>query len=73
MNMVSLGPEGKIMIRLTSSPVDNKANKELVHFIAKKLKIRQSDVSIQRGKRSRDKTLLIKGVSREAAEQSLLD
>ncbi|MGA8830773.1 MAG: DUF167 domain-containing protein [Desulfomonilaceae bacterium] len=71
-NMVSTGSEGKVLIRLTSPPVDGEANKALIKFVAKKLKIRQSDVSIARGERSRDKTLLIRGVSREMAEQCLL-
>jgi uncharacterized protein (TIGR00251 family) len=70
--MVSTGLEGKVIIRLTSPPVDGGANKALIKFVAKKLKIRQSDVSIERGERSRDKILLIRGVSREMAEQCLL-
>ncbi len=71
-NTVSVGPGDKIFIRLTSPPVDGEANKALIKFVAKKLKIRQSDVSIARGERSRDKTLLIRGVSRDLAEQYLL-
>ncbi len=61
------------MVRLTSPPVDGKANRELIKLIAKKLKIPPSDISIERGERSRDKMLLIQGISRKMAEQRLLD
>jgi len=72
-NVVSAGPDGKLMVRLTSPPVDGKANKELIKLIAKKLKIPQSAISIERGEHSRDKMLLIRGISRKISEQDLLD
>ena len=61
------------MIRLTSPPIDDKANKELVISSPKSSRYANRMFLLQRGERSRDKTLLIKGVSREMAEQSLLD
>jgi len=52
--------------------VEGKANKELIKLISKKLRIPQSEVTITRGQRSRDKNLLIRGISKEKAEECLL-
>jgi uncharacterized protein len=64
-NHISLESDGRLAVKLTSPPVEGKANKDLVKLIAKKLGIPQSDVSIKRGEHSRDKVLVIRGVSAE--------
>ncbi len=70
-NHISLESDGKLAVRLTSHPVEGKANKDLVKLIAKKLGIPQSDVSIKRGEHSRDKVLVISGVSSETFRRNL--
>jgi uncharacterized protein len=70
-NHISLESDGKLAVKLTSPPVEGKANKDLVKLIAKKLGIPQSDVSIKRGEHSRDKVLVIRGVSAETLRINL--
>jgi uncharacterized protein (TIGR00251 family) len=70
-NDISLESDGKLAVKLTSPPVEGKANKDLVKLIAKKLRIPQSDVSIKRGEHSRDKVLVIRGVSTETFRTNL--
>ena len=47
-------------IKITAPPVDGKANKVLVEFLAKKFKIPKTSVSIIKGETSREKTILFK-------------
>lgn len=47
-------------IKITTPPVDGKANKVLVDFLAKKFKIPKTSVSIIKGETSREKTILFK-------------
>ncbi len=51
--------EGRLKVRLTAPPVDNKANQELVAFLARELGIRPRQVSIESGHTGRNKNLLI--------------
>lgn len=54
---------GALKIRLAAAPVDGAANKELVAFIAKLLKVSKSAVSIVRGHTSKRKIVKIDGVT----------
>ena len=47
-------------IKLTAPPVDGKANKELINFLAKRLKIAKGRIEIVSGQRSRLKKIEIK-------------
>ena len=49
--------DDRLKIRLKSSPIDGKANQELVAFMAQFLKLRKQDIQIVRGKKSRFKLL----------------
>lgn len=51
-----------LKIRLQAPPVDGKANKALVEFLAEKLGIAKSAVSLIRGETSRAKTVLVRGI-----------
>lgn len=60
---------------ITSPPVDGKANAAVIQFFAKLFKIPKAAVTIASGETSRDKRLILAGVSTaqaEAALQSLL-
>lgn len=50
-------------IKLTAPPVEGKANKALKEFLSKKLRVPKRNVDIISGKRSRQKSVLIRGLS----------
>ncbi|ACQ68774.1 YggU family protein [Candidatus Hamiltonella defensa] len=49
----------EIKINLTALPVDNKANKHLIHFLSKKCKVAKSHIMIEKGQLSRHKQVRI--------------
>lgn len=53
----------EIKVKITAQPIENKANKALVEFLSKKLKIAKSNIEIVRGETSKEKTLLFKNIS----------
>lgn len=61
-----------LKLRLTSPPVDGKANKAAVAFIATLLRLPKSAVVIRNGLTSRAKTLLLTGIAENEA-RSLLE
>lgn len=60
-----------IVVRLTSPPVDDRANKELIKLIAKAAGVAKGKVSIVRGKRSRDKVVRVEGVGGQQLRAAL--
>lgn len=56
----------ELKVRVAASPVDNAANKELLAFIAQRLRIPKRNIRLVRGVASRRKTLEIKGASAAA-------
>ena len=48
-----------LRVRLTAPPVEGKANKALVEFLAATLGLRKGDIQLQSGEKSRMKTLRI--------------
>jgi uncharacterized protein (TIGR00251 family) len=65
------GPEGLLAVKLTSPPVEGKANKELIKFLAKRIRIAPSAIAIIKGQSSREKTLLISGVDEKTVREIL--
>lgn len=63
---------GVIQIRVTAPPVDGKANEALVKFVAKKLGIARSQITLVRGERGREKLLEIRGPEAAGARRRLL-
>ncbi len=55
-----------IKIHLTAPPIDNRANKELIKFLAKQLKLRKKDIEIIKGKQAKLKHILILQSSKES-------
>jgi hypothetical protein len=51
--------DGSLTVHLTSSPVDGKANKELVELLAKKFDVPKSQIRIKSGLSSRNKLIEI--------------
>ncbi|XP_031640065.1 UPF0235 protein C15orf40 homolog [Contarinia nasturtii] len=48
-----------IGVQIAAPPVDGEANSELVKYMSKVLQLRKSDVSLDRGSKSREKVLLV--------------
>lgn len=48
-----------IGVQIAAPPVDGEANTELVKYLSKVLQLRKSDVSLDRGSKSREKTVLV--------------
>ncbi|MFC4892279.1 DUF167 domain-containing protein [Pseudofrancisella aestuarii] len=51
--------DGALKIKIASPAVDGKANKELINFLAKYLKLKKNLINIKRGETSRHKILEI--------------
>ncbi len=54
-----------IKIKLTSPAQKGKANKQLIELLSKRLKLPKSKIKIVSGENSRDKRILIEGLSEE--------
>lgn len=52
--------DGFIKVKVTAQPVENKANKALVEYLAKLFKIPKTSIEILKGDTSKEKTLLFK-------------
>ncbi|MCW5591532.1 MAG: YggU family protein [Burkholderiales bacterium] len=56
------GPHGdRIRIRLAAPPLDNRANEELVAFVAARFGVSRRDVTLLSGEKSREKRLEVRG------------
>jgi len=49
-----------VKVKLTAQPIEGKANKALIEFLSKQIKIPKTSIEILKGETSKDKTLLIK-------------
>lgn len=54
-----------LKVKITALPIENKANKALIEFLSKKLKIAKSNITILKGELNKEKTLLIQGICEE--------
>ncbi len=52
--------DDSLKIKITSQPIDGKANKAVIEFLSKQLKVPKSSFEIIKGQTSKDKTVLIK-------------
>lgn len=60
-----------LKIRIAAPPVDSAANDALVDFLARQLGVARNSVEISRGRTSRTKTLLLRGIDLATARQRL--
>jgi uncharacterized protein (TIGR00251 family) len=70
-NEIAGEQDGRLVIRLTASPVDGKANKLLIKFLSKQLKVAASRIAILHGLTSREKTLLFHGLDEHGLREKL--
>lgn len=63
--------DGILKIRLTASPNDGEANKQLIEFLAETLGVKTSQIEIVAGVNARDKLISIDQISPEILEEKL--
>lgn len=56
-----------LKLRLTTPPVEGRANQAVIAFLAKRLHLPKSALTIRSGQQSREKQVLISGCSEEQA------
>ncbi|KAK7116680.1 hypothetical protein V1264_002315 [Littorina saxatilis] len=59
-SVTDVSSEG-VGVQIAAPPVDGEANTELVRYMARVLGLRKSDVSLDKGSRSRNKSLVVSG------------
>lgn len=64
--------DGSLRIRVSAPPVEGKANKELVKFLAKLLGVRKNRIEIVAGAKSLDKIVSIVDMSAEEVQDRIL-
>jgi uncharacterized protein (TIGR00251 family) len=70
-NEISGVHNGALKIRVTAPPVDDAANRTVIEYLAERLGIPRSRLSILSGARSRNKSLHIRGMSPENFHKQL--
>ena len=62
---------GRLILRVTAPPVDDAANDAVIETLARALSVPRSAVHIAAGLRSRDKSIVVTGVTAEDLQQRL--
>lgn len=62
----------QLKLRLTTPPVDGKANKAVIDYLAKICHLPKSAFALKSGHQSRSKTLLVSGIDRPTLQKRLL-
>jgi uncharacterized protein len=57
--------DGILQVRVTSPPLEGKANQELVRFLADVLGVSKSNLTIEKGLTSRNKLVSVKGLGQD--------
>ena len=61
-----------LKVKIMEQPIENKANKALIEFMAKMLKTAKSNIKILKGELNKEKTLLISGINEEFFKNALV-
>lgn len=62
-----------LKLRLTTPPIEGRANKAVITFLAKKLNLPKSAVKIKSGQQSRTKRILIHGCTEDKVRKLVSD
>ena len=65
--------DGALVVRLTAPPVEGQANAALLRFLARRLGVAPSTLSVARGAKGRDKVLLVAGARADDVRASLAE
>lgn len=71
-NITDIGEE-EVGVQIAVPPVEGEANTELVKYMSKLLGLRKSDVILEKGARSRNKTLVVTGTTKDEVLKKLLN
>lgn len=69
--MIAGEENGRLKVRLQAPPVEGKANKALRKLLAGALELRKNQVRLRAGEHSRDKSVLLAGVTPADTENRL--
>ena len=72
-NQIIAIQEDALRIRISAPPVEGKANKALVQFLAKQLGLKRSQVKILSGHTTKIKTIQVVGEGTEKGLQNIID
>lgn len=61
--------DGRLKLSVSSPPVDGKANKAVVAFLASLLGVHKNDVELKSGLQSRKKTVLVSSMSADGIRE----
>ena len=61
--------DGIFKIKITAQPVDGKANKALIEFLSKNLKVPKTSIEILKGHSGKEKTLLVRSKDIDVIEK----
>ncbi len=61
-----------LRIRLAAPPVDGAANRELVTWLARRLRVPKSAIRVERGETGRRKLVSVRGIEARTAREALL-
>lgn len=62
---------GALVVRVSAPPVDGRANRAVCELVADILGVGKSSVTVERGERSRDKVVIVEGLSQEQVGELL--
>ncbi len=65
--------DGALKVKLTAPPVEGKANRACIDYLAGLIGLRRSAVAITSGEKSRKKTVTVDGIGRRELEARLKD
>ena len=65
--------DGTLRIRISAPPREGKANKELIKFLSKILKVRKKQIEIVAGEKSLDKIVSVLDLSAEQVQKRILE
>ncbi|MCB0340597.1 MAG: YggU family protein [Pseudobdellovibrionaceae bacterium] len=64
--------DDRLKVRISSPPVDGKANEALIDFLSKQLKLVKKQITISQGQTSRKKLVVISGASEDEVRSVLM-
>jgi uncharacterized protein (TIGR00251 family) len=65
--------DGTLRIRVSAPPVEGKANRALIKFLSKVLKVRKNQIEIVAGEKGLDKIVSILDMSAEQVQEKILE